>query len=84
MVLLDTRHGDVWVYGLTERTVLYLGQLTELGRPRVPSHNRPFIDPRLQFWPIHYARSVHRAPAVPALAQVPTSQRHRQAGLERL
>jgi hypothetical protein len=33
MVLLDTRNGDVWIYGLTEQTVIYLGKLTQLGRP---------------------------------------------------
>src|SRR5919108_6541955 len=42
MVLLDTRNGDVWLYGLGEPTVLYLGQLTELGRPLVrSSHSAP-------------------------------------------
>jgi hypothetical protein len=46
MVLLDTRNGDVWLYGLGEQTVLYLGQLTELGRPLVRSrHSAPAAPP---------------------------------------
>src|ERR671923_2257857 len=46
MVLLDTRNGDVWLYGLGEQTVLYLGQLTELGRPLTrSSHSAPAAPP---------------------------------------
>src|SRR5215831_17481054 len=46
MVLLDTRNGDVWLYGLGQPHVLYLGQLTELGRPLTrSSHSVPAVPP---------------------------------------
>lgn len=40
MVLLDTRNGDVWIYGLSEQTVIHMGKLTELGRPLARTTNR--------------------------------------------
>src|SRR5262245_62195000 len=66
LVLLDTRNGDLWLYGLAEPTVLYLGQLTELGRPLIrSSHSAPAAPPsrpgpmvgvgngRVQVLPLH-------------------------------
>src|SRR5919205_768613 len=53
MVLLDTRNGDVWLYGLGEPTVLYLGQLTELGRPLTRSNYRAPTAPPSHPWPAH-------------------------------
>jgi hypothetical protein len=35
LLLLDARNGNIWSYGLTERRVNYVGQLTELGQPLV-------------------------------------------------
>jgi hypothetical protein len=35
IILLDTRNGNVWSYGLTEGRVYYVGQLVELGQPLV-------------------------------------------------
>jgi hypothetical protein len=32
IMLLDSRNGNIWSYGLTERRVSYVGQLTELGQ----------------------------------------------------
>ena len=68
MVLLDTRNGDVWLYGLGEQTVLYLGQLTELGRPlNRSSHSVPAAPSRPL--PQQSAR-----PAEPALPWIPVFQ----------
>ena len=73
MVLLDTRNGDVWLYGLGEQTVLYLGQLTELGRPLArSSHSAPAAPSHP--WPQQNTRRVPPAPAEPALPWIPTSQ----------
>ena len=35
IILLDSRNGNVWSYGLTEGRVSFVGQLTELGQPLV-------------------------------------------------
>ena len=35
ILLLDSRNGNIWSYGLTEHRVSYVGQLTELGQPLV-------------------------------------------------
>jgi hypothetical protein len=35
MILLDSRNGNIWSYGLSERRVSYVGQLTQLGQPLV-------------------------------------------------
>jgi len=73
MVLLDTRNGDVWLYGLGEQTVLYLGQLTELGRPLArSSHSAPAAPSHP--WPQQNTRRAQPAPAEPALPWIPTSQ----------
>ena len=73
MVLLDTRNGDVWLYGLGEPTVLYLGQLTELGRPLArSSHSAPAAPSHP--WPQQNTRRAQPAPAEPALPWIPTSQ----------
>src|SRR5262249_31371777 len=63
MVLLDTRNGDVWLYGLGEPTVLYLGQLTELGRPLTRSSHRVPAAPPSRPSPQQNARPVQPAPA---------------------
>jgi len=74
VVLLDNRNGDVWLYGLGEPTVLYLGQLTELGRPLVrSSHSMPAAPPSRP-WPQQSARPVLPTPAEPALSWISTSQ----------
>src|SRR5437762_13626465 len=63
MVLLDTRNGAVWIYGLTEQSVIHLGQLTELGQPLVHSPPSSPAVPLSQPWPMPYARPVHRVSA---------------------
>jgi|RhiMetStandDraft_8_1073273.scaffolds.fasta_scaffold01625_2 hypothetical protein len=74
MVLFDTRNGDMWLYGLGEPTVLYLGQLTELGRPLTrSSYSAPAV-PLSRPWPQQNSRTVQPAPAEPALSWVPVSQ----------
>jgi len=73
MVLLDTRNGDVWLYSLGEPTVLYLGQLTELGRPLTRSNSAPAALP-CRPWPQQNTRTVQPAPAEPALPWISTSQ----------
>jgi hypothetical protein len=74
MVLLDTRNGDVWLYGLGEPTVLYLGQLTELGRPLTRSSYRapaaPPSRPRFQ----QHAKTIQSAPGELALSWIPMCQ----------
>jgi len=52
MVLLDTRSGDVWIYGLTEQSVMYMGKLTELGQPLARTTERPRAAPPSQLQPI--------------------------------
>jgi len=74
MVLLDTRNGDVWLYGLGEPTVLYLGQFTELGRPLTRSSDSAPAAPPSRTWPQQNTRPVQPAPAEPALSWIPTSQ----------
>jgi hypothetical protein len=74
MVLLDTRSGDVWLYGLGEPTVLYLGQLTELGRPLTrSSHSAPAAPPSRPR-PQQNTRPVQPTLAEPALPWILTSQ----------
>jgi hypothetical protein len=74
MVLLDTRNGDLWLYGLSEPTVLYLGQLTELGRPLIrSSHSAPAAPPSRPS-PRQHTMPVHPAPAEPTPLWVPTSK----------
>jgi hypothetical protein len=74
MVLLDTRNGDVWLYGLGEQTVLYLGQLTELGRPLARSSHSAPVAPPSGSLPQQSARPVQPAPAEHTLPWIPTSQ----------
>src|SRR5438093_9847102 len=74
MVLLDTRNGDVWLYGLAEPTVLYLGQLTELGSPLTRSSHSAPAAPQPHPWLQPSARSASPVPAEPALPWIPTSQ----------
>ena len=74
MVLLDTRNGDVWLYGLGEPTVLYLGQLTELGRPLTRSSDSAPAALPSHPWPQQNTRIIQPAPAEPALSWIPTSQ----------
>ena len=83
MVLLDTRNGDVRIYGLTEQTVIHLGKLTELGRPLARTTTNTPAAPLSRPWPIQHARSVRPAPATPLPSVVPTSQQDREAGLAR-
>src|SRR5262245_61679566 len=74
MVLLDTRNGDMWLYGLAEPTVLYLGQLTELGSPLTRSSHRAPGVPQPRPWLQQGARPASPAPAEPALPWISTSQ----------
>ena len=74
MVLLDTRNGDVWLYGLGEQTVLYLGQLTELGRPLTRSSDSAATALPSHPWPQQNTRIIQPAPAEPALSWIPASQ----------
>jgi hypothetical protein len=74
MVLLDTRNGDVWLYGLGEPTVLYLGQLTELGRPLTRSSYHAPAAPPSRPWPQQNTGTIQPALAEPALSWVPVSQ----------
>src|SRR5215831_7391770 len=74
MVLLDTRSGDVWLYGLGEPTVLYLGQLTELGRPLTRSSHRGPAVPPFHPSPQQNTRPLQPAPAEPALSWIPAAQ----------
>ena|GEM_PF-1881716 len=74
MVLLDTRNGDVWLYGLGEPTVLYLGQLTELGRPLTRSSRSAPATPPSRLWPQQNTRPLQPVPAEPALPWLATSQ----------
>ena len=74
MVLLDTRNGNMWLYGLGEPTVLYLGQLTELGRPLTrSSHSTPAVPP-FRPWPQQNIRPLQPAPTEPALSWIPAAQ----------
>ena len=74
MVLLDTRSGDVWLYGLGEPTVLYLGQFTALGRPLTrSSHGAPAAPPS-RSRPQQNTRPLQSAPAEPALSWIPAAQ----------
>ena len=74
MVLLDTRSGDVWLYGLGEQTVLYLGQLTELGQPLTRSNHSTPAAPPSRPRPLQQVRPVPPTPAEAALPWVPASQ----------
>jgi len=74
MVLLNTRNGDVWLYGLGEQTVLYLGQLTELGRPLTRSRQSAPTAPPSCTSPQPSVRPIPLTPAEPALPWIPTSQ----------
>ena len=58
MVLLDTRNGDMWLYGLAEPAVLYLGQLTELGRPLTRSSYSAPAAPPSHPWSQHHTGTV--------------------------
>jgi hypothetical protein len=70
MVLFDTRNGDMWLYGLGEPTVLYLGQLTELGRPLTRSSYSAPAAPPSRPWPQQNTRTVQPAPVGQALSWV--------------
>jgi hypothetical protein len=74
MVLLDTRNGDVWLYGLGEPTVLYLGQLTELGRPLTRSSYSAPAAPPSRPWSQQHTRTIQPPPAEPALSWLPVSK----------
>ena len=74
MVLLDTRNGDMWLYGLSEPTVLYLGQLTELGRPLTHSSYRAPAAPPSHPWSLQDTRTTQPAAAEPALSWISTAQ----------
>jgi hypothetical protein len=74
MVLFDTRNGDMWLYGLGEPTVLYLGQLTELGRPLTRSSYSAPAAPPSRPWPQQNTRTIQPAPVGQALSWVPAFQ----------
>jgi len=84
MVLLDTRSGDVWIYGLTEQSVIHMGKLTELGRPLGGRTDRPPTVPQSELRPMQHARLVHPAPATPVPSLVRTFLQDREASLARL
>jgi hypothetical protein len=74
MALFDMRNSDMWLYGLGEPTVLYLGQLTALGRLLTRSSYSAPAALRSRPWPQQNSRTVQPAPAKPALSWVPASQ----------